>query len=100
MKISFENLGAAEYGEIELANLTIVCGENNTGKTYITYLIYCLLSSWRQLTDINLKPELTSLFQDGTAKIDLQTKIADKWSEICSVTLEKFKKDYEAVFGK
>jgi len=94
MKISFENLGAAEYGEIELANLTIVCGENNTGKTYITYLIYCLLSSWRQLTDINLKPELTSLFQDGTAKIDLQTKIADKWSEICSVTLEKFKKDF------
>lgn len=94
MKISFEHLGAAEYGEIELANLTIVCGENNTGKTYITYLIYCLLSSWRQLTDINLKPELTSLFQDGTAKIDLQTKIADKWSEICSVTLEKFKKDF------
>lgn len=90
MKVIFENLGAAEFGEIELANLTIICGENNTGKTYITYLIYNLLSSWRQLVDIDLEAELMQLLQEGTIKIDLQIKLIDKWDEICEKTLKKF----------
>ncbi|AFL69446.1 AAA family ATPase [Sulfurospirillum barnesii] len=90
MKIAFENLGAAEIGEIELANLTIVCGENNTGKTYITYLIYNLLSNWKQFVDIDLEVELMQLLQEGTVKIDLQLKLIDKWDEICQETLKKF----------
>lgn len=43
MKLTIENLGALRHGEIELADLTIVCGENNTGKTYLTYTLYGLL---------------------------------------------------------
>jgi hypothetical protein len=91
MKITYENLGAAEYGSIELSNLTIICGENNTGKTYITYLIYCLLSSWKQLADLDLSEELKQLLQEGTVNINLQTRVIDKWDSICQTTLEKFK---------
>lgn len=94
MKIAFENLGAAEIGEIELANLTIVCGENNTGKTYITYLIYCLLSSWKQLVAIDIETELMQLLQEGTVKINLQSKIIDQWDTICEKTLEKFQNNF------
>ena len=94
MKLTFENLGPLEFGEIELADLTIICGENNTGKTYVTYLIYCLLTSWKHLIDINLKAEFDELKLNGVTKIDLQKKIADSWSKICEDTITKFIKQF------
>lgn len=45
MRIIFENLGLIEKGEIELNKLNIFCGKNNTGKTYINYLIYTILTT-------------------------------------------------------
>lgn len=38
MKIKFKNLGPLEKGEFDLNKLTIFCGKNNTGKTYVNYL--------------------------------------------------------------
>ena len=40
MKFTFEKLGALDYGELDLADLTVVCGENNSGKTYVAHAIY------------------------------------------------------------
>ncbi len=42
MKISFENFGVIKQGEIEQKPLTILCGENNTGKTYAMYAMYAI----------------------------------------------------------
>ncbi len=94
MKLTFENLGALEYAEIEIADLTVICGENNTGKTYVTYLVYCLLTTWRQLVDIDLEKEFRELQQNGVTKINLQEKIADSWELICAQTLAKFKEQF------
>ena len=49
MKIKVENLGNIEKAELELGNLTILTGKNNTGKTYIAYALYGFLDSWRVL---------------------------------------------------
>ncbi|WP_018652888.1 AAA family ATPase [Actinobacillus capsulatus] len=49
MKFHFEKLGLLDEATLELSNLTVICGENNTGKTYATYAIYGFLRSWRQL---------------------------------------------------
>ena len=43
MKISLENLGVLKQAEFELGDLTIVCGNNNTGKTYATYALFGFL---------------------------------------------------------
>jgi predicted ATPase len=43
ISFKFENLGPIEKGSIKLNNLNIICGENNSGKTYINYLIYTIL---------------------------------------------------------
>lgn len=90
MKLNFEHLGAIEYAEIELAELTVICGENNTGKTYVTYLIYCLLITWRKFIDIDLRRDLDDLRKNGVVKIDLQTKVADIWPSLCSDALARF----------
>jgi len=47
MKFHLENIGCIEKADIELGNLTIICGHNNTGKTYITYSIYGFLHGIR-----------------------------------------------------
>ncbi|SET00341.1 AAA family ATPase [[Clostridium] polysaccharolyticum] len=40
MKFEFGSLGPIEHGEVDLGKLTVFCGKNNTGKTYVSYLIY------------------------------------------------------------
>ncbi|MBO7370171.1 MAG: hypothetical protein J6U11_03885, partial [Campylobacter sp.] len=40
MKISLKNVGMLDEAEFEVGDLTIICGENNTGKTYATYSMY------------------------------------------------------------
>lgn len=40
MKVSLKNVGMLDEAEFEVGDLTIICGENNTGKTYATYSLY------------------------------------------------------------
>jgi predicted ATP-dependent endonuclease of OLD family len=44
MKVQIENLGKLKKIEYEVGRLTILCGHNNTGKTYAMYALYGLLS--------------------------------------------------------
>jgi hypothetical protein len=44
LKVKVSKLGPIEEGEIELKPLTILFGKNNTGKTYIGYLLWGLAS--------------------------------------------------------
>lgn len=46
MKVTFKQLGKIENAVLELNDLTIIAGANNTGKTYITYTLYGLLETW------------------------------------------------------
>ena len=78
MKFSFTDLGPIHKGELELLDLTILCGENNTGKTYITNAIYSLLDNWRELTDWKLQKDLSdNLFNTGIASINLEETVAN-----------------------
>ena len=43
LKFTFSNLGPIKKAEMELGNLTVIAGGNNTGKTYLTYAVYGLL---------------------------------------------------------
>ena len=49
MKIRVRNLGILKQDEIELGNLTTICGDNNGGKTYIAHALFGFLSLWRSV---------------------------------------------------
>ena len=53
MKLTVDNLGKIVQSEIELNNLTILVGDNNSGKTYITYSIYGMLKNWTDFINYN-----------------------------------------------
>ena len=42
-KFLFKNLGPIKEAELELGDLTIIAGRNNTGKTYVAYALYSFL---------------------------------------------------------
>lgn len=47
MKFHFANIGPIKKAEMELGNLTIIAGRNNTGKTYLVYTLYGFLKEWK-----------------------------------------------------
>ena len=49
MRFRFERLGPMEEAELDLGNLTIIAGRNNTGKTYIAYAIYGFLKHFQRI---------------------------------------------------
>ncbi len=42
----FKNIGPVEDAAVELGDLTIIAGRNNTGKTYLVYTLYGFLKMW------------------------------------------------------
>jgi hypothetical protein len=92
MKFVFENLGAIDQATLELSPLTVVCGLNNTGKTYVTYATYSLLGAWRRLVEWNISSaHMRSLLENGVLRVDLQQSFVLKWDEIRRKTAENWK---------
>lgn len=73
MKFTFENFGYIDQGSVELADLTLICGPNNVGKTYISYAIYGLLKHFKHYTDFRIsKEDIEILIDSGYLEIDLE----------------------------
>ena len=47
MKFHFEHIGPVDVADLELGDLTIIAGRNNTGKTYLVYTVYGFLRLWK-----------------------------------------------------
>ena len=72
LKIELKNLGILKQAEFSLGDLTVICGENNTGKTYATYALYGFLNSWRRHLRFPVSDsQIQSLLTDGGIRIGL-----------------------------
>lgn len=91
MKFIFKDLSPISTGEIELNKLTILCGKNNTGKTYITNTIYSFFENWDNLIEWEI-PEhiIDELFKKGAISVDIKDLIIDKLDEILSGIKQNF----------
>lgn len=78
MNIKIEKIGRLDRAELEVGDLTIICGENNSGKTYATYALYGFLRMWGQG---GMEPHplarkiVQSLPQTGVARVDLLNEL-------------------------
>ena len=61
IKIKFKNLGNVKEGEIEINNFTILAGQNNMGKTYVSYTLYSLFDKDFNYNLNELKPIIKQL---------------------------------------
>lgn len=99
MKVTLENIGVFRFAEYEIADLTIIAGRNNTGKTYATYSLYSFLDFFWNGFRIGVPQKwVTTLLQNGTLTISLdisQKEIDNYLQEAC----EDFRKYLPRVFA-
>ncbi|TAE76317.1 MAG: hypothetical protein EAZ85_00145 [Bacteroidetes bacterium] len=91
MLFKFKNLGAIKDAKIEMGNLTIISGKNNTGKTYLTYAIWGVLS--RKLTYATIN----SNFFDAIDKVTLASELNAGLTK--EVDLKILKDNFKAEFS-
>lgn len=86
MKLTINNLGKIVQGELELNNLTILVGDNNSGKTYVTYSIYGLLKNWTDFINYNS-------FKSIESRLKTEGQISLKKDEIISLVTKSFNEE-------
>ena len=86
--------------EFEPGDMTIICGLNNSGKTYATYTLYGFYSFWNQYFAINdIDDEIVeTLLADGVAKIDIQ-RYADSAQKLMDIACEQYSDRIADVFS-
>lgn len=73
MKISVKNLGVLKQAEFELGELTLICGGNNTGKTYATYALFGFLQYAKDLLKVEIPNQtVEALLRDGVTRVDIE----------------------------
>jgi len=72
LNIKFNNLGNIKNGSLILKDFTILCGNNNTGKTYATYVIYSLLDKDFDFNFSKIKTIVSNLLENGIYELNLK----------------------------
>ena len=75
MKISVKNLGVLKQAEFELGELTLICGGNNTGKTYATYALFGFLQHWKSFLEVAIPNRtINTLLTGDVTRINIALK--------------------------
>ena len=76
LKINLRNLGILRQAEFALGDLTIICGKNNTGKTFATYALFGFLLGWKNFLEVKISNQTTDvLLKDGITRIDITSYV-------------------------
>ncbi len=103
----FTNLGPIKKGTIKLNDLTIIAGENNSGKTYAAYTIYGFLNNtYRHKAEvsakdgINIKDIAKKLLLKGTADIKIDdNKLKTLKEDAVKILSESYSEDLHEFFS-
>lgn len=85
IKLTVENLGKIEHAELEVGDLTIIAGENSSGKSYIVYSLWQALRQERNITDF-----LENMQDNVQIKLQKQG-----WNDLDSDVYSAFKSIFE-----
>lgn len=99
MKVHIENLGILKQAKFELGSLTIICGENNTGKTYAAYALFGFLLTYDEHLNINIPtPQIKELADTGSVNIDIAS-YADRAHQILADACRRYTKALPNIFS-
>lgn len=99
MKIKLKNLGTIKQAEFEVGNLTIVCGKNNTGKTYTTYALFGFLDSKNKFLQIDVTDTyVEDLLRNGSISINL-THYTTQINDILRTACQEYSKQLANIFA-
>ena len=104
LTVRLKNIGILKQAEFSLGDLTIICGENNTGKTYTACALYGFLQSWRQfirfpISDVQIQRALTKQvkIELEQATDDMLTEASKKYTKQLDKFLQQLKVHFRIV---
>ena len=96
MEIDIKNLGNVQSGHLDISKkLTLFCGPNNTGKTYVSYIVYALLKS-RRYYDAEITPDFSDFYVKGVIEFQLNKDIVLRYRKS---RVNSIHSSLESVFG-
>lgn len=99
MKIKLKNLGAIRQAELSLGELTIICGGNNTGKTYATHATYGFFDYLRTNTAFPVhQDDIDRLFSEGATQLSLEPYVNDLHKQLAQ-SAKNYSKALHKVFA-
>ena len=99
LTVKLENIGILKQAKFSLGDLTLICGENNTGKTYAAYALYGFLRSWHDLIRIPVSDDqVHTLLTDGYLNIEL-AQYVKKADQILAEACKRYSEQLYSVFA-
>lgn len=96
MRVRIQNLGNVESGDIDISKkLTVFCGPNNTGKTYVSYILYSLIKA-QYYFDEPLSQDLNKVITDGEVTLDIDVDALVKYRQRKTSVVRR---SLESIFG-
>ena len=99
MNISFKKLGIIEEGNIKFNDLTLFCGPNNTGKTYVMYSLYGLLDKNFEVHFDFVKELVKQLIENNIYEIDLKEIVEQHFDGMIQQIEHSFHARLSELFG-
>jgi len=99
MEVKVKNLGVLKEAKFTLGDLTIICGGNNTGKTYATYALFGFLFTWRRMLVIKINDaKIQELLDDGVIRLDIQEYVKQA-EQIITKGCQAYTKELPKIFA-
>jgi Uncharacterized conserved protein len=91
MKFGVKNLCPIQEANLDIGDLTVVCGPNNTGKSYLTCSLFSFLSFMRnEIIHPISNEDMQVFFEQGKIVVDL-AKLAESYnSRLTNGNMKKF----------
>ncbi|KZK75851.1 hypothetical protein PsAD13_05289 [Pseudovibrio sp. Ad13] len=99
MKFKFKDLGFISNAELEMGDLTIVSGPNNTGKTYLSYAIYGYLRSFLEHSVFSVDDKIIDELIDTQETIIDLSHYQELIDDYVSGANESFSSDLDSFFS-
>jgi hypothetical protein len=99
MNVTLRNIGVVKYATFTLGDMTIICGKNNTGKTYANYSLYGFFDYWNEVPAFPI-PEgiIQQLFTDGSVRLPVSLFIG-KAEQMLATQCAQYSKMLPYVFA-
>ena len=91
----FKKIGPVRNAEMELGDLTVIAGRNNTGKTYIAYTLYGFLKSFSGTIGPFL--DATDVLPFASNMVDLAEKLLDSGQVTIPIDSAKYSEERQIV---
>ncbi len=100
LKFHVQNLGCIKSGNLEIKPLTLLCGPNNTGKTWAMYGVYGFLHHLSPSSRLpGMEKEFEVLAQNGTASWDFGAWVKEYEKKLLDLLHKQTKERLKEIFN-